>query len=269
MGKVLQILRFDITQGIVRRWYVYVLAMAAAVFCAIDSSLRLKAGMESPGMLDMMVYALQGTEKYIPQQRVVFEVPYRYMTIFGLMGLSACQYACREWKERGRLYLVLYGDKRIWWLGKCVWSLCNTVLLYAAGILAFWLTAVIGGNGSMAVNPHLSESMENVLVCPDSKTIALYILILGGITIIALNQLQVTLQVLFSPVLGFIIYMAVLISSVYYLSPYFMGNNLMLLRTRLFTEEGVSFLSGILTAVIVWAVSAIVGMILVYKKDVL
>ena len=269
MRKVLQILKFDLMQGIVRRWYVYVLAVAAAAFWAMDSRLSLWWETGHPGMLDMMVYALQGMEEYVPQKGVTFEVPFRYMTMFGLMGLSASQYACREWKDRGRLYLLLYGDKRIWWFGKCVWSLCNTLLLYVAGVLTFWLVAAIGGNGSMAVSPSLSENLKIPLMYQDSKTIALYILVLGGITVTALSQLQVTLQVLFSPVLGFIIYMAVLISSVYYMSPYFMGNSLMLLRTRLFTEEGISLVPGIMIGVTVWVASAILGMILVNRKDVL
>ena len=268
--KLLQILKFDLTQGILHRWYVYILAALAVVLFAVDRWQHLRLIIEHPGTMDIFTDLFLGMEEYIPMEKENgFEIPYRYFTIFVLMGLSASQYACREWKERGRLYLLPYGDKRIWWAGKCIWNLCNTALLYLTGIATVWLVAEVGGNAGFGVSEDLSEALGYMLLNPHKNTIFLYTIVLGMAAVAALNQMQITLQVIFSPVWGFLIYISVLISSVYYLSLYFMGNYFMLLRTRLFLEDGISFAPAIMISVLVWAVFVIIGIIGVQRKDVL
>lgn len=268
--KIQHILRFDLLQGIVYRWYVYILFALLMAFFAVDRWQHLHITMEHPGTVDILTDLLLGIEEYIPQATEnSFEIPYRYFSIFVLMGLSASQYACREWKERGRLYLLHYGDKGIWWLGKCVWNLCNTVLLYLTGIMTVWIVAALGGNTGFKVSEGLSKALDYTMLSPHEKAVFLYAIVLGVVTVATLNQMQATLQVLFSPVLGFIIYMAVLISSVYYLSPYFMGNNLMLLRTRLFLEDGISFMPAIIISILWWVAFVIIGFVGLQKKDVL
>lgn len=269
MRRILAAFRADVVQGILKRWYVYALAVLAAVLFALDSRIQLKPIMERPGTLDLLAFMLRGAEKYIPGlQQNRFELSYGYLTIFGLLGLASGQYAARAWKERGRVYLLYYGRKSIWWIGKCIWNFCNIVLIYILLFLSVWTVAAVGGNAGMEIGPEL-EAASWWSLHPDRAALLLYIMGSGIITMTALSQFQMTLQILFVPVLGFLVYMAVLISSVYCLSPFLMGNSLMLLRTQLCTPDGVSFGQTVVVGICVWGFSVAAGALGIRKKDVL
>ena len=88
-------------------------------------------------------------------------------------------------------------------------------------------------------------------------------------TAIVLNQLQLTAQMIFSPVIGYILVIAVITSSAYFYRFYMPGNYYMLLRTALFREDGITLQQASLVLGILWIVLVLIGAVIVRKKDVL
>lgn len=103
----------------------------------------------------------------------------------------------------------------------------------------------------------------------EGKELFAYSWVLGCITLVALNQMLLTLQMLFTPVVGYLTYIATIIMSAFYFTKYLPGNSLMLLRTALFDERGVNFGWGVVYAGILWFIFFSLGAIFMKKKDVL
>lgn len=103
----------------------------------------------------------------------------------------------------------------------------------------------------------------------NSSDYAVYIFGLGLFTAIVLNQLQLTVQMAFNPVIGYIMVIAIITSSAYFYRFYMPGNYYMLLRTALFREDGITLQQASLVLGILWIVLVLIGAVIVRKKDVL
>ena len=96
-----------------------------------------------------------------------------------------------------------------------------------------------------------------------------YIWILGYVTLLALSQFLVLCQMCLSPVAGYVVYIAVITASAYYVKWFMMGNNFMLLRTAVFRQDGIELVFGIVFCGILWGIEVLAGNIIIRKKDVL
>ncbi len=101
MRRILAAFRADVVQGILKRWYVYALAVLAAVLFALDSRIQLKPIMERPGTLDLLAFMLRGAEKYIPGlQQNRFELSYGKLTKIGQHSQTV-RCPCVEGERKG------------------------------------------------------------------------------------------------------------------------------------------------------------------------
>ena len=66
MRRILAAFRADVVQGILKRWYVYALAVLAAVLFALDSRIQLKPIMERPGTLDLLALCCEVRKNIFP-----------------------------------------------------------------------------------------------------------------------------------------------------------------------------------------------------------
>ena len=79
----------------------------------------------------------------------------------------------------------------------------------------------------------------------------------------------VTLQMIFSPVAGYITAIIVVIISAYYFKEYLPGNYLMMLRTELFRNDGMVLYKGFILSFAIWLIFVIAGKIVLKRKDIL
>jgi len=263
-------IRFDIKEGIIKKYFYYIIFIVAVILIGLETSMKLKLNFEHPGFFDILVKMMDGNEefKFVKGSNNFFEIPFNYFILFVLMGFGSAYYASKEWHLRGSLYIIRYRNKYSWWISKSIWNVINVFVLYICLIVGIIIICAITGGFDKA----LHEEVYNLLIKPailkGTGNIIIHVLVIGFFTIIALNQLQITLQMITSPIVGFLTYLIIIISSAFYLSPILPGNYLMVARGELTRTDGALFIQGILLMLVIWVVSFGVGMISMKKRDI-
>lgn len=262
--KLLNCIKYDFKEGIVKNWYFFLIEVFLVAIFSVNAILYMN---NNPSILEVSLNVFSGMEEYDPKIGSMFQIPTEYLVFTLFACIFVCYYPKKEWKLRGSQFICRYGNTDTWWFSKVVWNFLQGIFIYAAAFVVIYISAVIGGNGGFSVRydtPYLGMLLNN-----NSMTVFLYCYILGAATIIAINQMIVTLQMIFSPVAGYISAIIIVIISAYYFNEYLPGNNLMMLRTELFREDGIVLYKGLVVAFAIWLVFVIAGKIALKKKDIL
>lgn len=270
LQKLANCISYDIKEGIVRFIPLYALTGVFVLAFGWDARMHLAEGVSAPSVLDLAVYMFQGMDEYVyVKGGPPFDIPISFLTLSFCFALFACYYAHREWKLRGTVYIPRYESKMYFWISKCIWCILQMILLYLMIFVILWGIAAAGGNISVLLSRETLACLKGLPLSENSMDYIKYIFGLGLFTAIVLNQLQLTAQMIFSPVIGYILVIAVITSSAYFYRFYMPGNYYMLLRTALFREDGITLQQASLVLGILWIVLVLIGAVIVRKKDVL
>lgn len=262
--KLLNCIKYDFKEGIVKSWYLCLIEIFLVAIFSVSAILYMD---NNPSVLEVSLNIFSGMEEYDPELSPVFQIPTEYLVFILFACIFVCYYPKKEWKLRGSQFICRYGNTDTWWFSKVVWNLLQSILIYAAAFIVIYVSSAIGGNTGFSVR--YDTPYRGMLLNNDSMTVFLYCYILGAATIIALNQIIITLQMIFSPVAGYISAIIIVIISAYYFKEYLPGNNLMMLRTELFREDGIVLYKGLLLSFAIWLVFVVAGKIALKKKDIL
>jgi hypothetical protein len=251
MRKLGNCLRYDIKEGIFGMWQLYALALLLILMVAGEVSFFT----EDAGVIQISEKMFEGINEYVYiKGGPPFEIPVRYLILSLLPGIFVCYYPIREWKLRGNMYISRYQSKGIWWLSKCIWCVFQSVLFYLTVFAAALIVSIVKGNAGGTQ--------------PDNAwTLFCYIYVLGFLTTLAFNQCILVFQMVLSPMIAYLIVMAVIVCSAYYFKWYLIGNYYMLLRSRIFLENGILFSRAAVFDVVLWGVAVIGGYVVVKRMD--
>lgn len=270
LQKLANCISYDIKEGIVRFIPLYALTGVFVLAFGWDARMHLAENVPAPSVLDLAVYMFQGMDEYVyVKGGPPFDIPISFLTLSFCFALFACYYAHREWKLRGTVYIPRYESKMYFWISKCIWCILQMILLYLMIFVILWGIAAAGGNISVLLIRETLACLKGLPLSENSMDYIKYIFGLGLFTAIVLNQIQLTAQMIFSPVIGYILVIAIITSSAYFYRFYMPGNYYMLLRTALFREDGITLQQASLVLGILWIVLVLIGAVIVRKKDVL
>lgn len=270
LQKLANCISYDIKEGIVRFIPLYALTGVFVLAFGWDARMHLAEGVSAPSVLDLAVYMFQGMDEYVyVKGGPPFDIPISFLTLSFCFALFACYYAHREWKLRGTVYIPRYESKMYFWISKCIWCILQMILLYLMIFVILWGIAAAGGNISVLLSRETLACLKGLPLSENSMDYIKYNFGLGLFTAIVLNQIQLTAQMIFSPVIGYILVIAIITSSAYFYRFYMPGNYYMLLRTALFREDGITLQQASLVLGILWIVLVLIGAVIVRKKDVL
>ncbi len=270
LQKLANCISYDIKEGIVRFIPLYALTGVFVLAFGWDARMHLAENVPAPSVLDLAVYMFQGMDEYVyVKGGPPFDIPISFLTLSFCFALFACYYAHREWKLRGTVYIPRYESKMYFWISKCIWCILQMILLYLMIFVILWGIAAAGGNISVLLSRETLACLKGLPLSENSMDYIKYIFGLGLFTAIVLNQIQLTAQMIFSPVIGYILVIAIITSSAYFYRFYMPGNYYMLLRTALFREDGITLQQASLVLGILWIVLVLIGAVIVRKKDVL
>ena len=270
LQKLANCISYDIKEGIVRFIPLYALTGVFVLAFGWDARMHLAENVPAPSVLDLAVYMFQGMDEYVyVKGGPPFDIPISFLTLSFCFALFACYYAHREWKLRGTVYIPRYESKMYFWISKCIWCILQMILLYLMIFVILWGIAAAGGNISVLLSRETLACLKGLPLSENSMDYIKYIFGLGLFTAIVLNQIQLTAQMIFSPVIGYILVIAVITSSAYFYRFYMPGNYYMLLRTALFREDGITLQQASLVLGILWIVLVLIGAVIVRKKDVM
>ncbi len=268
--KSLKCIKYDLHEGLLRM-YLFYLTGAASIFAfALDAWRKLHYEVENPGVMELSIKIFEGMPvfEYI-QGGPRLEIPMTYLVFALLACIPAAYYARREWKQRGNIFLTRYQSKGIWWLSKCILCIVQVTIFYAMAFFIIWIMAGIHGNWGFEIREEISMSCQGMLQTVESWKIFLFAYVLGICTMTAITQMITSMQMLVSPVVAYAAAVGIFIAASCIDKMYILGNNMMLLRTKIFNEGGVGMNEIFQAALIFWIVFVFFGWIIIKKKDIL
>ena len=268
-------IRFDLTYGLFKRgmWTRYILWFALFALFSLEFSGRL-ASLELSQYTygDYLLYIFGGMREYVPAPSEPFQIPYLWLINHIGVLYFTLHYMHDDLEGVGQQMIVRSGNRTAWWLSKCVWNTAVVLLLYSIAWGAVLLLA--GANHairSFEISPFMAEIMVvGPYQLPKSDwSITGEITFLPLLVTLAVSQLQMLLCLVIRPIFSYVVSVTAFIASAYYLSPFFLGNYAMALRSSKIVSNGVSRITGIGICFLLILTGIVLGSVIFAKYDIL
>lgn len=157
--------------------------------------------------------------------------------------------------------------RRKWWREKNFEIWLETAGYQAVTLLTFAAYGLLVGDG-VGINSKLQQEYAGIYFTEGSgwKTLILLIIMSFGVTLV-LAYMQYLVSLKGKAVIGFIISVVVLVSSVFFCHPLLLGNYMMLIRQAPILDGGVHPETGILVCVLAVIAMILAGSRIIRKKD--
>ena len=276
----IKILKFDIKNGIIKRIWLY--AILFLFFWLVDFVLfmqRMNMGVDTPKLIeqkltigDMLLYALGGAKHFVIEETVAFPFPVQWMLVILIIAFTSLRYPVDNLSGYGRHIIILSGSRRAWWISKCVWLMINVCIYYFIMLLSAASFALfVGAECNLNINEFLLRllmlNFRELVPMPWNIVVPL---LLHIFTVYVLCMLQMLLSFFIRPLMSFFITSAILVFSLFFSSPFLIGNLAMPLRTEnITTDEPISIGLGFVLCLSLCIVIFVIGLIKVNRMDIL
>lgn len=266
---VKKLVQYDWKEGIVKRIAGYLLIVPFVLVYAVQycSYLEGGGGITSITMGDFLLYLWEGIG--FPMRGMAFSLlPFRYLLLLLLPIWNVAAYPCRDWRERGSLFLPRIRNAGAWWICKCFWLLesaaCYMLILSCAVIFS----VKICGMEFVLESGKGSEFVYGVLQPVSAADTLLYTMILPFILLVGVCAVQMVISLIWNLAAGFLVQIIILLVTLFWHSIFSVGSYFMTRRTCL-NPEGLTGWPGIMAGVICYAGAVLIGIRVMQKKDIL
>ena len=215
--------------------------------------------LDNPGsFMDYMLYLFKGTEPIAKYDGILTQVR---MPIVWILSVTGClflnlDYLPKELSFSGQNVFVRSNSRKWWYLSKCVWNLCSCALYFFLAVLTAAIAVLMtGANFSLENTPEVSKVVFGAVILEplnlNSLIGILISFVLPYITVAALSLLEMLLCLRFKPVMSFIICICILVLSVYWDSPFAIGNGAMVIRSEYIANNGLPTMPSLLFPLLV------------------
>ena len=267
-------LRCDIQQGTLRRWYLYGIAFLFGLvvcigavrewnaFHLLDEN-RITAG-------NCMVVYFQGAEQYIPSPDQPFQLPLDWMLLTFFPVCLIGDYVVRDLKGMGQTTLLQSGSRILWWSSKICWSVITAIMYGSVLLLSAVLVSAFAGSASLIPNQTLlAIKLGDDFAMQSAGKLLWSLYGLPFMVILTNCVIHLTLSLFLPPVYSAMLLLAVQVASVYYMAPFLPGEYVMLLRSDQSIQNGFSSQTGTLLCTALIGLSLIVGKLRFCRYDIL
>lgn len=280
MKQLCRAISYDLYFGILRKWPIYLPAVLWGVYIAWRVDAACLAG-QAMGFVaqgatftfaDVLLYAFGGMAEYIPVAGQPFEIPVEWLLWFVYTVLVSSQYPYKHLCGIGQQQLFRFRNRQFWWIGKCVWGICNTITVYGCFLAAALVYTGWRGNITATISLWMGDLLS-FLILPDTAAFGWSkLLTLMAITVlvsIVFTQWQTTLILFTSPLGAFLAVTVVLAAGAYALTPLLPGNFAMWVRSEWLLADGLPVLCGILLCGVYYVIAFMIGAIRFSRYDVI
>ena len=264
-------MKHDFTLGILYQWKKYI--PAVFIFLCIGLDLYMKARGNTPDLrityADYLIYTFKGMEVYIPSPDKKFEIPIIWLAMNLYVSFIIGDYPLKDIQGFGQQILIRSNHRGQWWFSKCLWNLCSVFLFYLIGNLVILLFALTFSTVSISpteISSVFSAVDINQLI---GHTWMLFVFVMPFLISITLSLLQMTLEFVTKPVFSYAMAVTILVLSGYFFTPWLIGSNSMLLRSKIVSANGIPFAKAALGAIFLMVLIIVIGYFLFKKYDVL
>lgn len=168
----------------------------------------------------------------------------------------------------GNNYSIIYSRKRtMWMLSKIITNIFLVIIVY----LIVMIMGLCFSNRTLDVNKIICRIILDLnsvrFDYTDWFKFFSFVFVIPCVSAIAISQIQITISMFTSSIVGFISSLSIYVLSVFYNSVFFLGNGCMAQRTVLFSESGLSIYRIILVDLVVIIVSVILNIVWIKHKN--
>lgn len=221
-------------------------------------------------VLDYMMFIFGGMKPYIPSPTEPFIFPIRWLFVHMLIFYGTLNYPYYDFTKLGGNILPRVHSKRKWWLSKYLWSSNFVIICYLESLCVIGIFVLLM---EKELSFELTDMFVNTIFDGNSPfttyegSLVFDILVLPLVMSVALNVLQITLELFVKPIFSFLIICIILLLSAYFYTPMLFGNYMMPIRSDAILEDGMQIQQGIFFACILGLSCFIAGAIRLKKYD--
>ncbi len=268
-------IRYDIVNGIIHQWkkFLLIAVVYGILITQFLAVCKMKHLIGQYTISDIVLYLFKGMS-WITDDKSEITIPTAYILPNVLIAFAIGNYPFKDINGYGGMVLMRAKKKLVWWISKCIWAVITSVVTYAiltAEVVAF---ALAGGKISWQVNKDICYKVSGYdkIFIKDNVNLtklAVYILIVGLLTTIAICLVQICVSQIMGAIIGYIAVVVILIMGVFLRSFLFIGNGFMALRNIMYTPEGGSFKLTVIADIVLIVVSVIAGYVSFRRMDIL
>lgn len=262
----LKLFRHDLRCGLIR-WRYLVVPLLFVMPC-FQSWISISNAHCIGSWMDYMLGCFKGIPPLISMED--FEFPVQWFLVMGGCLFLSLDYPLNDLTEAGQQVIIRSVSKKSWFLSKCAWNLLSCVAYVLLGSLTALVFALTTGGSASLVNA--PEVCENALQFYGAKALNAGQTLITAVglpllTLMALNMVQMVLCLLMKPVFSFLVCVCLLIMSLFFNSPYALGNGAIVARSGILLEGAQEPATTVLVCLAVISICIIAGIIRFDRMD--
>lgn len=259
---------FDIKKGFLENRIKIGIAVFIFVFLANVTIKDMLVQQYENGFLGYWSVILGGMPEYVKTDMSMFELPVSWLLFYAYLFYLIGFYPVSDLYGSGTKTLLLSENRITWMMSKYLWIATMIILYFLAFaiclFLNIWLLENTWDFGMQDIENmygivHTSIKFSNIFV------------IWMGIPIlmsVGISYLQFTISIYTNAIAGYSLSVIMLVVSAYWMKPFLPANYLMIVRNRLFCDNGMESADGIVLGMGILLVSVLAGCLTFRKKDI-
>lgn len=276
--KFCKMLRYDLKNGIRQKLWIYLLFFVICFIFAgnfyagyIRRSDEFIDETASLTITNLLFYLFQGKEAFSPELGNAFVFPVVWLLIFLLSAYVTLDYPFQNLNEQGIQVITRIQKRKLWWLSKCAWVGCCTILHFALCCLTVSIFCLVFGiDISFQYAEYVNADILDMQLeqCTRAQVIML-VIILPVMTSIAINIFQLCMGFFFQRIYCFLFISVILFASTYFQTPVAIGNFAMVKRSIYCVENGMRLTDGLFITSAIIVIGILFGCIMIKQFDIL
>ncbi len=256
-SKMINLLKNDIQVTFTSQWKKFIPIVIIGLLGCFQLLLNDRSMAVTPGFINYLTYFFEGIEPFIVvDANTIFKIPAIWLFLHLYIFYLIVDYPIQDMKMIGKETFVRVGNRRIWWVSKCLTTIMIVLISYIVLLLTVLLFTLFSGG----------EILKSV--SRSSSDLILAVLILPFVTSCCVGFFQLSISLLYRSMLSFLGVVVVLVMSVYFIHPLLFGNYLMLLRNQLLLQGGVVTSEGFILAAVIGIAGYSIGHITIKKLNI-
>lgn len=275
-----KILKYDLKNTIIKKYKNYILTFFVFCWFLLDAYMRIlnsDISIKDVTITEMVMFIFNGMKEYIPGGDESFAFPIMWMVIFVLLLFFTLYYPYNDIMGYGKNVLIASTSRTVWWLSKCVTTICICIVYFFTAALSIFIFAFsFGLKFELTVKPEVFSRLlilggmpEGFNLSPEPLYMVLTVFVLPFIFAIAMCLLQMLLTLIIRPFASIIVITAIFMVSSYYVSPFMIGNYAMTQRSICFVSNGVDPVVGVIVMASIIVFSIVVSTVLFNRYEIL
>lgn len=220
---------------------------------------------------DYICFVLGGP-KHIPVNMFeMYEIPVLWLAPGVMIAYLVGYYAMTDLDTYGMQILIRSGSRIKWWLSKCIWNGFMVMLSYTLIYLGIIGIAVINdARFQFSLTPEIAMNVCNISeLNGDNSSYMLVLLLMPLVVTLAISMLQMTLALIFSPIISFIISQSIIFLSTIFEYQFLIANYGMLSHYNVTCGSEINIRGGIFVCSITYLIAVVTGIIYFIRFDIL